>query len=215
MSTQDPAPPSRLRADAVRSRRRVLDAAADLLGRDPEASMEAVAARAGVGRTTVFRHFPTRAELVLASWLHVLTRAEAALAELRLDEVPAEESLRVLVGELVGLAERWPLLFRGERPSIDDPELAGASAGLEALVATTVERAVRAGALRDDLPGMLLKEALLGLVQAVLIAGLRGPAAAEAALGLLLRGARRDHDRVAAGSRGPDGDDRSVPPRRE
>lgn len=50
---------SLLRSDAVASRERILDAAAALSG-DRRISMIEVAAAAGVGRSTLYRHFPTR-----------------------------------------------------------------------------------------------------------------------------------------------------------
>ncbi len=50
------------RADAVASRERILDAAAALAG-DRRTSMTEVAAAAGVGRSTLYRHFPTRQAL--------------------------------------------------------------------------------------------------------------------------------------------------------
>ena len=49
------------RADAVRNRERVLEAAKAVFNAGgPEASLEAVAKRAGVGIGTLYRHFPTR-----------------------------------------------------------------------------------------------------------------------------------------------------------
>src|SRR5258705_14009033 len=54
----------RPRADAVRNRERVLAAAKAVFSQgDPEASLEAVARRAGVGIGTLYRHFPTREAL--------------------------------------------------------------------------------------------------------------------------------------------------------
>src|SRR4051794_41496302 len=50
------------RADAVASRERILDAANALVG-DRRVSMVEIAAAAGVGRSTPYRHFPTRPAL--------------------------------------------------------------------------------------------------------------------------------------------------------
>lgn len=58
------APP---RADAVRNRARILAAADEVFAaRGPAATTEEVAARAGVAVGTVFRHFPTKQDLLRA-----------------------------------------------------------------------------------------------------------------------------------------------------
>src|ERR1700747_3218808 len=54
----------RPRADAVRNRERVLEAAKAVFSAGgPDASLDAVAKRAGVGIGTLYRHFPTREAL--------------------------------------------------------------------------------------------------------------------------------------------------------
>ena len=69
-----PTPRPVTRADALASRERILDAAAALAG-DRRISMVELAAAAGVGRSTLYRHFPSRQAL------------ELALQERRADEI--------------------------------------------------------------------------------------------------------------------------------
>jgi len=53
----------RLRSDGWRSREAILDAARALLLRDRRATMQEIAEAARVGRTTIYRYFPTRRDL--------------------------------------------------------------------------------------------------------------------------------------------------------
>src|SRR5262245_28652216 len=56
-----------LRADAQRNRARILAAASEVFAeRGTDASADEIAARAGVGHATVFRHFPTKDDLIVA-----------------------------------------------------------------------------------------------------------------------------------------------------
>ncbi len=65
------------RADAVASRERILEAAAALAG-DRRTSMVEVAAAAGVGRSTLYRHFPSRQALERAVQQHRASQGLAA-----------------------------------------------------------------------------------------------------------------------------------------
>ncbi|MCS7477906.1 TetR/AcrR family transcriptional regulator [Umezawaea endophytica] len=71
----------RRRADAQRNRDRLVAAASAVIAEaGPEASLEEVARRAGVGSATLHRHFSSRAEL-LEAVLHDRVRTLCALAD--------------------------------------------------------------------------------------------------------------------------------------
>jgi len=78
--TTQPAP--RKRADARRNEQALLDAAAAVfVTSGVEAPVRDIAAKAGVGMGTIYRHFPTRADLVVAVYRHqVAACAEAGPA---------------------------------------------------------------------------------------------------------------------------------------
>lgn len=70
------------RADAVRNRLLVLDAAQEAFAdHGPQAQMEDVARRAGVGVGTLYRHFPTKAALALAVLERQIDGIEAFIRE--------------------------------------------------------------------------------------------------------------------------------------
>jgi AcrR family transcriptional regulator len=80
----------RKRADARRNEQTLLDAAADVfVASGVDAPVRDIAARAGVGMGTIYRHFPTRAELVIAVYQHqVEACAEAGPALLASSPTP-------------------------------------------------------------------------------------------------------------------------------
>lgn len=85
-----------LRADAARNVERILRAARDVYGEfGPDAPVEAVARRAGVGERTLYRRFPTKADLVRAA-------LDQSIAE---DLTPVIDSARRADDPLRGLTE--------------------------------------------------------------------------------------------------------------
>lgn len=124
----------RRRADAQRNNDALLDAAAAVFVRaGVEAPVRDIAAEAGVGLGTIYRHFPTRADLIVAVYRHQVDAcAEAGPALL------AEE------GSGYAALTRWVDLFVDFL--VTKHGLAGAlqsdEAGFEALHAWFVERLV-------------------------------------------------------------------------
>ncbi|HST42766.1 MAG TPA: TetR/AcrR family transcriptional regulator [Conexibacter sp.] len=78
------------RADARRNQEALLEAAAAVfVTSGVEAPMREIAAEAGVGTATIYRHFPTRADLIVAVYRHqVESLAEAGPALLRDSATP-------------------------------------------------------------------------------------------------------------------------------
>ncbi|MGW8489062.1 TetR/AcrR family transcriptional regulator [Streptomyces sp. NPDC055886] len=78
------------RADAVRNQQTLLAAAAEVfVASGVDAPIREIAKKAGVGMGTIYRHFPTRADLVVAVYRHqVEACAEAGPALLAEEESP-------------------------------------------------------------------------------------------------------------------------------
>jgi AcrR family transcriptional regulator len=113
-----------LRADAARNAERILRATRDVYGElGPEAPIEAIARRAGVGERTLYRRFPTKAELVRAA-------LDQCIAE---DLTPTIETVRAAADPLDGLVR-----------------LIGAAISLGAREHNLLTAARRAGSLTED-----------------------------------------------------------------
>ncbi|KAA0581207.1 TetR/AcrR family transcriptional regulator [Azospirillum sp. B21] len=111
-----------------RARRRevILNAAAELFaGRDyASVQVEEVAKRAGVGKATLYRYFPSKEELYLESLERALGGLEQKLnAEIAPQPVPASVRLTAMVSALVGtLSEQLQTLKRlgGDQSDLAD-----------------------------------------------------------------------------------------------
>ncbi|MGX1797967.1 TetR/AcrR family transcriptional regulator [Streptomyces albidoflavus] len=90
------------RADAVRNRQVLLDAAAEVfVASGVDAPIREIAARAGVGTGTVYRHFPTRADLVVAVYRHQVEGCAEAGPALLADSASPFAALRAWTGLFV------------------------------------------------------------------------------------------------------------------
>lgn len=140
-----------LRADALRNRTRLLDAArAAFAEHGTDASLEDVARRAGVGIGTLYRHFPHRDDLVEALISGEVDRLGGLSADLA-DADDAFAALRTWLQALV----RHALAFRGLAEQLvaatgADNRLGSACHATESAGRTLFDRAKEAGLVRDD-----------------------------------------------------------------
>jgi AcrR family transcriptional regulator len=145
------APPRRKRADAVRNREAVVRAAGEVFTeRGPEASVDDIAARAGVGKATVYRSFPTKEHLVAAvaadrlRWLATLS--ERALAD---EHADAWVAIRDVLRAAARTRDRG-VLVHGLRSTCDDAELREAIDRAHAAGSALVDRGRAQSTIRDD-----------------------------------------------------------------
>jgi AcrR family transcriptional regulator len=102
--TSEPGP----RSDSRRNHEAILSAAIAVLANAPLASMSEIAQASGIGRTTLYRHFPDRGALEAAIYERVIAEAYA-LADATL-QVPAQdpiEPVQNLCVALAGLGDRY------------------------------------------------------------------------------------------------------------
>ncbi|HXV94306.1 MAG TPA: TetR family transcriptional regulator, partial [Pseudonocardia sp.] len=176
-----------------RTRRAILDAAVRALTRDSGATLAAVAAEAGVGRATVHRYFPQRADLVRALAEDAIDQLSRTIAACRLQEGPVPDALRRLAAAAIPLADEQRFLDVG--PSVWDlPELAGRWYSAAAVVEDLVRRGRAEGVVRPDLPVAWVTDLILGAVwtaaESVRDGRIAPNDAAELVVGTLLDGVR-------------------------
>jgi AcrR family transcriptional regulator len=180
------------RADARRNEKALLEAAAAIfVASGVEAPIRDIAAKAGVGTATIYRHFPTRADLIIAVYRHQVEALAQAGPALLAASATRYDALRQWVDGFVdflvtkrGLATA----LQSDDPCFDPLH----SYFLERLVPACtrlIEAAADSGEIRSDLDAHGLMRGVAGLCAGatgshpydarqlveILVAGLRLP----------------------------------------
>ena len=181
----------RPRADAQRNRERILEVAKEAFARSgANTSLDDIAKQAGVGPGTLYRHFPTRDELLAAVYrteVEKLAAAERKFAEtmppiqalrawmlLFVDYIAAKQIIAPALNTLVGGPSK---LFEVSRSQI------------QGAIDSLVQRAVRSGDIRKDLEPFDLLRALIGVSHVA--SGPDWRQSAKRLVDILIRGSRR------------------------
>ncbi len=140
-----------LRADAERNLRALLDAAREAFAqRGLGVSVDEIAKRAGVGKGTVFRRFPTKEHLISAILVDRLEEAERIGAEL-LDHADAGAALHELMCAGAALQARDRGFFESvAKAARADEQLHDAKQRLISVTAALLARAQEEGTVRAD-----------------------------------------------------------------
>ncbi|WP_211347223.1 TetR/AcrR family transcriptional regulator [Saccharothrix australiensis] len=145
------------------SRERMLRAAADFLGRRPNATQDEIAKAVGVSRATLHRHFAGRGALLAALEHLAVAQLREALDASRLDEGPAAEALRRLVAACEPVSPYLALLYSQSQEPDPDREPA-AWADIDARIVELFQRGRRTGEFGPDLTSAWLTDAFYSLV---------------------------------------------------
>jgi AcrR family transcriptional regulator len=186
-----------VRADARLNRERIVAAAHDALleatvsgsGSEDPLAFEAVAARAGVGIGTLYRHFPSRHVLVEAVYGHELEEVCAAAGVL-LESEPPDVALRAWMARYAIFVATKRGMGEALRVLIGDGSVTstGTRARLTRAVTPILEAGCAAGLLREVAADDVVA-AMAGAIMAA--AGLDREAQVARLLDLVVQGVRR------------------------
>ena len=108
---------------ASRSRSALLNSATELFLLNPTAAMTEVATHAGVGRATLYRHFETREQLVLALAKDSLEITDQVLQPLREQKMSAKQTLIEGLRVVMPIADKYHFLLQLWTIGQEDPEV--------------------------------------------------------------------------------------------
>ena len=144
--------PRRLRADAERNRRRLIEAATEMFGeRGLDVGVGEIARRANVGRGTLFRNFPSKEALIAAV---VVERIKESIARARqaLAGPDAAEALFELIDSTLERQQTDKALFEALADTwMANPEIHAAHGEMLAVTDQLLRRAQEAGTVRADI----------------------------------------------------------------
>jgi AcrR family transcriptional regulator len=181
---------ARTRADAVRNRERVVAAAAEVFAEKGEAAVvPEIAARAGVGKGTVYRCYPTKEHLVsavLAERLRWYAQAARAAAE-------RPDAWEAFVDLLLDAAERQAgdcAFSAGLAHESALPEVSQARAAMHEAIDALMARAQAEGRMRAGVTSRDLQVLFAGTAQMLRAEGDRDPASWRRFAGLVANAMR-------------------------
>ena len=155
----------KLRADAQKNRERILEVAKEAFSKSGvNASLDDIAKQSGVGPGTLYRHFPSREELLKAVYR---TEAEKlAAAEGRFTEtLPPVEALRAWMLLFVDHIAAKQIIASALNSLVGDPKtiFEASYAQIWEAIRALVGRAIESGDIREDLDPIDLLRALIGV----------------------------------------------------
>jgi AcrR family transcriptional regulator len=157
---------TRRRADAERSIAAILDAASVCFTEEPQASMAAIARAAGVGRVTLYAHFPSREDLLEAVLDRTISQATEVIRKAAPNEGPAEEALHRLLRSSWHVLDHHRRLFDLAQRELGSVRLRERHRRAVDQIEELLSRGREEGAFRTDLPLSWLVTTVYSLLHA-------------------------------------------------
>jgi AcrR family transcriptional regulator len=167
----------------------IIDAGLSCLAADPEASINDIAAAAGVGRMTLYGHFKTRADLVEAVVTRATSDADDLLERTDMTGDPAD-ALEGLVRASWRIVSQQRNIFAAAQRELPPERIRTGHDRVLRRVETLLDRGRRFGAFRADLPKRWLVTTAYSLMHAAadeVTAGRLRPEEAERLLVLTIQ----------------------------
>jgi AcrR family transcriptional regulator len=157
---------TRRRADAERSIAAILDAGLACFGTNPDVTMTAVARAAGVGRVTLYAHFPSRQALLEALMAHAIAQANQALELETPDDEPASQTLAQLIRSSWRILDRHRSLLAAATRELGLARVRKHHDQVLDRVDRLIQQGQDEGSVRSDLPRTWLVTTFYSLMHA-------------------------------------------------
>jgi AcrR family transcriptional regulator len=118
----------------------------------PQATMADIARAAGVGRVTLYAHFPSREQLLIAALGRAIAEVDAALEANTSDTAHADQALSGLIRSSWQVLDRHRTLFEAAHRSLDHQQLRKHHDPAMARFENLIARGQTEGRFRADLP---------------------------------------------------------------
>ena len=142
----------------------IIEAAFLVFSERPTASLSDVAERAGVGRATLHRHFPGRADLIRALSFVAMEELDRAVEAATVAATSATDALHRALQTIVPLANRQWFLAQDWQET--DPDILAAYATGRQELSTWIDAAKDEGSFASELPTAWIVDAYENLIYA-------------------------------------------------
>ncbi|MEM9215185.1 MAG: TetR/AcrR family transcriptional regulator [Cyanobacteria bacterium P01_F01_bin.150] len=143
----------------------LLQSAVAILAYNPGASLQDIAAQAGVGRATLYRHFSSREALVRELAMEAIAAIDQVTTQVRAQELPAKEALLAFLEGVVPLGDRFH--FLGSESSVyTEPEVSMAYKRQMQELDDFVTTLKKEGVVAPDIPNAWVSTAIDMLIWA-------------------------------------------------